>query len=205
MLRARARSAGYSMVEVIVVLLIMSVIYVMAMPTYTRMITNNAVRSATDSVAEGLRAARSEAIKNNTRVQFALVSDMTATCTVPTSGVWPLNWIVSLDDPTTACNVAPSTTVAPRIIKFRVVSGRENQVTLTNASSVSCVLFNGLGQSLDCTSNAQLSFDYDFGASDTGTCEAVGGPVRCLRIQVARGGRIRTCDPALASTNPASC
>lgn len=38
-----------------------------------------------------------------------------------------------------------------------------------------------------------------------GTCQAAGGKVRCLQINVAASGQIRLCDPVLPNTDPRAC
>lgn len=43
-----------------------------------------------------------------------------------------------------------------------------------------------------------------FGHS-SGSCEDAGGSVRCLRVAVSARGAIRTCDPAVGTTDPRTC
>lgn len=38
-----------------------------------------------------------------------------------------------------------------------------------------------------------------------GSCQASGGRVRCLNVNVTTGGNVRMCDPALAKTHPEGC
>ena len=40
------------------------------------------------------------------------------------------------------------------------------------------------------------AFNFDFSSPSHGSCAAVGGPMRCLRVRVELGGRAKLCDPA---------
>jgi type IV fimbrial biogenesis protein FimT len=61
------------------------------------------------------------------------------------------------------------------------------------------ITFNGYGRlpagSADTTINV---------TNPLGTCEKDGGNMRCLRVVVSTGGRVRSCDPQLTTTNATS-
>ena len=61
------------------------------------------------------------------------------------------------------------------------------------------VAFNGYGKMPVASADATIDI-----TNPNGTCEYQGGTMRCLRIVVSTGGRIRSCDPQLTSTNPTS-
>ena len=75
-------SAGFSLVELIIVLAILAAAYSMAMPSYKRTATKPSLRAAAIQVAADLRAVRAHAIARNQDV--ALVVDLTSqTYTTP--------------------------------------------------------------------------------------------------------------------------
>ena len=70
---------------------------------------------------------------------------------------------------------------------------------ITASPSVDQIAFNGAGR-------LTTAGPFTVNVSQTsGTCAASGGSVRCLRISAVRGGNIRMCDPAQASSKPEGC
>lgn len=72
--------------------------------------------------------------------------------------------------------------------------------TSTTASNTT-LNFTGVGKVPTLAAGSSATFDV---SNTTGTCEASGGSIRCLRVVVTPGGQIRTCDPRLTTTNPTS-
>lgn len=100
----RGRQAGVTLVELMVVLAVLAIGATLAAPSFSRMIANYKVRSAADSILNGLNYARTEALRRNSAVIFAL--------TAGGSG-----WMVSQVSPSTTLqsrsdNESPNTTVA---------------------------------------------------------------------------------------------
>jgi type IV fimbrial biogenesis protein FimT len=65
-------------------------------------------------------------------------------------------------------------------------------------ASLAAVSFTGSGRA----STGAFTVDVTHA---TAACRAAGGDVRCLRVMVAPGGAIRSCDPAVAAPDPRSC
>jgi type IV fimbrial biogenesis protein FimT len=71
--------------------------------------------------------------------------------------------------------------------------------TVTVEASAAVIGFNGAGR-------LTAAGPFTVNVTETGgTCAASGGGSRCLRITALRGGNIRMCDPAQASTKPEGC
>jgi type IV fimbrial biogenesis protein FimT len=65
-------------------------------------------------------------------------------------------------------------------------------------------VFNGMGRITPAPPAAGLSIDVTNPVG--GTCAALGGPMRCLKVVATSGGQTRMCDPALAlANNPRGC
>ena len=77
--RWRAFGHGFSLVELMVTVAVLSVLMVLAVPSFTEWIQNSRIRTAAESVQNGVQLARAEAVRRNARVEFALVG---------TSGGW---------------------------------------------------------------------------------------------------------------------
>lgn len=188
---------GFSLVELIIGMLILSILLTLALPEFTNWLRNTRVRTAAEAVQNGLQLARAEAVRRNTQVRFNLVDTLGDDCALAAAGP---NWVVSIDNPAGKCATAPSDTVDPRIIQSR--NGIEGSSATTLAAGQTAVVFNSLGRPTP-TPAGNIAFDL---SSATGAlCMAAGGPVRCLRVVVSVGGQIRMCDPALLAGDAQGC
>lgn len=202
MLIARPRPSGMSLIEVLIGLAIMGVLLAIGLPNMALWLNNSQIRTAGETMLAGLTLARVEAVRRNQIVRFQLVSNLTAGCVIAQAGT---SWVVSLDDPSGACDQAPSDVAAPRIIQTR--SGSEGTPRAAiSAATAGTVHFNGLGRVTSpggAANMTQLAISNPTG----GTCEHVdGGDMRCLRINISLGGEAKMCDPAVTDpTDPRRC
>lgn len=186
---------GVTLIELAIGIAIVAIIMALGLPAWQTFIQNTKIRTAAESLLQGLNLARTEAVRRNTSVRFQLVSNLTSGCALSTGS---LSWVVSLADPTSQCDVAPSDTTAPRIIQKQ--SGSEGTTNVTvSATGGSLATFNGLGR-------ATLGMtQIDLGNS-LGTCEHLGGQLRCLRVLLGSGGQAKLCDPKVTdNTDPRFC
>lgn len=188
---------GVSLIELTIGMVIFSLLLTMAAPSFSKWLQNSQIRTATDAIQNGLQLARGEAVRRNTQVRFQLTSTADNACALSTTSA---NWVVSLDDPSSACANAPSNTVSPRIIQMR--PNAEGSSNVTVAAGQSTFIFNGLGR---VTPVPTSDINIDITNPTGGSCTAAGGTIRCLRIVVSTGGQLRMCDPARASTDPQGC
>jgi type IV fimbrial biogenesis protein FimT len=209
-LMRHAPQAGFSLIELMVGITIMALLIMIGLPNMAIWLNNTQIRTTGETMLAGLTLARTEAVKRNQIVRFQMVSDLTSGCSVASNGK---SWVVSLDDPTSACDTAPSDAVAPRIIQSR--SGSEGTERTTVAGIVAgttvpatTVFFNGLGR-LTSPGGATDLTQIDITNPVGGTCEnsaGTGGPMRCLRINISLAGAPRMCDPVVTdATDPRRC
>jgi type IV fimbrial biogenesis protein FimT len=211
-----------SMIELMVGIAIVAILFMLAAPSFSNWIQNTQIRTAAEAIQSGLMLARGEAVSRNTTVRFQLTNALDNTCLITASpvesvaiastGRW-VNWVVSLDNPSGACDSAPMDSAdpnppAPRIIQTR--AGAEGSRNAMVAASQATIVFNGLGRRAappppGDTSTVNIDITNPIG----GACvaDAPPGPMRCLRIVVSPGGQVRMCDPAFAfsSTYPQGC
>lgn len=187
---------GVSLIELIVGLCITAILFAIALPNFSIWLQGSRIRTAAEAIQNGLQLTRGEAVRRNTYVHFYLVDGLTGSCNVLVSGT---SWIVGLDDPTGACNTAPSEVGAVRIFQAR--SGLEGSLNvLVNADQAS-ITFNGVGR-VTPVPGADININI---TANQGGCIATGGTIRCLRVVVSSGGQIRLCDPARPATDPQGC
>lgn len=81
---------GFTLIELMIVIVILAVLATLGIPSFMEMIQNTQVRTAAESILDGLQVARSEAVRRNAHTQFVLGPGTGWTVTEinpPTSGV----------------------------------------------------------------------------------------------------------------------
>ncbi|WP_295447605.1 GspH/FimT family pseudopilin [uncultured Thiodictyon sp.] len=208
MLNHPERRRGFTLIELVVGMAILSVLLVMGLRSFMDWIQNGRIRTATESLQNGLQLTRAEAVRRNTTVRFQLTDTLTAACALAVAGP---NWVVSVNPAAGACAATPADpplppNVAdannPYIVQTRPAA--EGTGTSVIAATQAEIDFNGLGRvtnMLAGRSTVQIDI-----SNATGTCLAAGGTWRCLRIVVSAAGQMRLCDPAVtAASDPRKC
>lgn len=180
------KSRGFTLIEIFIGLLIVSLLVLLGMPSFTSFVRNSEIRSTAESIINGLRTATSEAANRNKRVTFELAGGGSAD--------WELS--VLADDEVTKKTIQ---TYAAK------EAGKSTKITILPAGQTS-VRFNGLGRvDIDPANpnNHIRQIDID---------SIVSGEARPLRIIVddpnpadptkPRGLRMCDPDPALAALTP---
>ncbi|MDO9364800.1 MAG: GspH/FimT family pseudopilin [Methylotenera sp.] len=170
---------GFSLIELMIGIAIIGILAALGLPSYNAWIQNTRIRTAAESIQNGLQMARAEAVKRNTPVQFVLgdnsawtVSCVTATqCEDLTDGV--VGTRAATEGSSTAITVAP----------------------LPEDSDT--VVFNNLGT----VSAAPVPF------TQVDITSSVAAADRPLRVTLGVGGNTRMCDPysGLSASDPRKC
>ena len=169
---------GFSMVELLIGITIVSILVVAGLPSYTAWIQNTQIRNATESVLNGLQLARNEAVRQNLNVQLVLGTQS--------------SWTISLASDGTQ-------------IQTRNYGAGSKNVTVTKTpSTATTITFNSLGR---VTTNADATAPITQLDFTVPTTILAATAVRELRILVASGGNVRMCDPdsAITSSDPRYC
>ncbi len=167
---------GYSLIELVVGIAIIAVLASLGTSSYRDWIENTRIRSAAESIQNGLQVARAESVKRNAQVRFAFSAN---------SG-WTVGCVVAVGD-----SDGDGIDDCPATIRSRSQSegSTANVTVLTTPPAQTSVVFNNLG------STTPVSFtSVDINST------AVSGS-RALRITVGVGGNIRMCDPAVAQSS----
>lgn len=171
-------SRGFSVLEVMVVVAIIGVLLSIGLPSFFTYTQNLQIRSAAEQVTAGLALAKSEAIRRNANVQFAL----------DTGTAWRIN--LGSD---------------PDGVPLQTRDANEGSVNVTRTvlpDASYAVTFNGMGRvsptnADDTPALTQIDLDNPTIADDTER--------RKLRIVIPVGGAVRLCDPKVTGTDPRIC
>lgn len=171
---------GFSLIELIVAIAVVGLVSAMAMPNYQTWIKNARVRTAAESIQNGLQTARAEAVKRNSQIEFKLDPAMNST--------WEINLCSVSSDGVRTCNA---------LLENRPASeGSSTAITVAATPSASkSIVFNNLGSVVaDPVPFSQLGI-------------SLSGADRPLRVTLGVGGNTRLCDPStqLAENDPRKC
>lgn len=161
-------STGFTLVELMVTLAVLTIILGIAVPGMGDFVSNQRVRSQADSMLASLALARNESITQNLRVTLCPSSNGTS-CT----GTWSQGWIVFRDGGT-AGTVDGSDTV------MRAFSSKKNVSISMSSNFSSYVSFRPTGRSLGS------------GGATTGGTITVSGSSLTRTINVCTTGRIQS-------------
>lgn len=172
------KSSGFTLIELMVVVAVIGILAAFSLPSYTQMIQNTRIKTAAESIQNGLQVARAEAVKRNQPVQFDLRGSDSAwtICVAPASG---------------AC---PATDNASTIQSRGAGEGSSTDIDVA-VNNAGPYVFNSLGVPAP-TAN--------FTIDNTAISE---NDSRELRVVLGAGGSVRVCDPNLnaAGTDPRRC
>jgi type IV fimbrial biogenesis protein FimT len=86
MLSMRHTQRGLTLIEVGISLLLISILTVIAVPTFQFWVQNSQIRNAAEGMLNGMQLARAEAVRRNTLVQVVLGTDSSWTVTTAVAG-----------------------------------------------------------------------------------------------------------------------
>ena len=189
-----ARQFGVSLIELMIGIAIVSLLLVMGAPSFGLWIQNTQVRTAAESIQNGLQIARTEAVRRNANVRFNLTD---AGGTV----AWSVDCVtVTADCPAgiqsrsggeggANARVGISVDMAIPVIGTAIAAG---------TGLLAGVTFDGLGRI------PAANVGTDIARIDI--TNAVRADARRMVILIGTGGQTRMCDPAIAlAANPQGC
>jgi type IV fimbrial biogenesis protein FimT len=177
----KTRSFGFSLIELMFGIAIVAILATVAVPSFRTWIQNIQIRTATESITNGLQRARAEAVARNTNVDFVL----------GTGSSWTVDYVVK-----------PVST-DPAIDSRSSTEGSVNVTRTVVPVGATTITFNNLG-TVGVPPNQPLNADGT--APFTQIDLAAVGANQNLRVTIGVGGNARTCDPNLAAgTSPRAC
>lgn len=191
---------GITLIELMVGLVILSVLLSLAAASYQGWIQNQQIRTAAESILNGLQIARAEAVKNNSNVRFVLCGLNNPT---PNSS-WDILAIsagapVPAVSPNCLLGVSPPVAGEIRIQDRNGNEGSQNAVVAVQPAGNHTITFDGLGRVVGNVDGSAPVTQFDITNPNGGT--------RPLSVTQAAGGAVRMCDPSpnLPLTDPRHC
>jgi type IV fimbrial biogenesis protein FimT len=184
---------------------LLAVLMTLAAPSFSAWIRNAQVRTVSETLANGMRVAQSEAVRRNRQVVFFLTNDQPGLAAAAAdNGVnWAIRWIPLPGDTVNAA--APAN---EPFVQGGAISDVAGGVGINGPAAV---CFNAQGRRVAATAAttgvANAVCTVDAGAPLAAFDVLRSGADRALRVTVALGGQIRMCDPAraLSATAPDGC
>lgn len=216
MLSVRTPQLGLNLIEVMISLAVLGILIGLGAPGFVEWLQNQQIRAAAEATLNGLQVARGEAVRRNTPVRFALVSDLSSTCVLSADSITApvsVSWVVSLGDPTSKCDTKanPADPANPQIVQSRTSAEGSPNAVATSVfvpsppagpvpQAASTVTFAALGNVIANADGTPSINKIDL------TNNKIGPDVRRpLRLVINAGGSIRMCDPSLAASDTRGC
>jgi type IV fimbrial biogenesis protein FimT len=141
--RHREDSAGFTLFELVIVMLIVAVMAAIAIPSFRYVTTSNRIASEVNQLLGDMRFARTEAIKEGQTVTVCSSTNPTAsTPTCSTVNSWQTGWIV-FSDPNNLKAIPAGG--APLRVQPSLNTAYNSSDTITATNNVSAVTFNREG------------------------------------------------------------
>jgi type IV fimbrial biogenesis protein FimT len=119
----RAPSKGFTVIELMIVVLVVGILAMIAAPSFSQMLANNRIKAASSNLHMSLLRARSEAVKRNSSVVMAR-----------TGAHWGTGWTLTWDNPATAA-VDPITLASEAAPAGVTISPNPGPASVTYLSS----------------------------------------------------------------------
>ena len=189
-----AAQRGFSLVELATAMTIVAILMMLGMPSFSEYINNARLGAVAQSFYAGLSQARSEAIRRNVAVEFAMTNTPIGVGIENSLApdVTGKNWVIR------SHTVNPGPYDAPAIESKSALEGGGATPRVTILATAPIVSFNGLGAATAGVGTIAIE------NPSAGLCVPA-GPVRCWNIVVAPGGQVRLCDPAAVAGDTRSC
>jgi type IV fimbrial biogenesis protein FimT len=171
---SKTSSAGFTIIELMVVVAVMSILSAIALPSYNAWMKSIQIRNAAESMLNGLQKARAEAVARNARVKFTLGAAST--------------WTVSCVTVTATC---------PSPIESRAAAEGSKDVTVTavatDNSAVTTATYNNLGLLIDAKPLSKVTFSLTGGGKNMQVSIGAGGNAKMCDPTLASGSSSRAC------------
>jgi type IV fimbrial biogenesis protein FimT len=197
----KPRAHGVTLIELLVALSIFAILVLIGIPSFQQWLLNTRVRTAAESIQNGLRYARNEAAQRGTNVMFNL-----------TNGNTP-NWTVCLWTSGSSCPASGSS-----VLQVYTSANSATGVSITTSTAISAVaayaykntisgaggsiVFNALARPATYGNTSIVRVDAFTSSTNTSN-------IRRVVTMISPGGEVNMCDArtdvSFSAANPQVC
>lgn len=182
------QATGFTLIELMIGIAILAIAMALGIPSFAEWIQNSQIRTAGESISAGLQAARNEAIRRNTPIEFTLTGN---------GGAGETGWQIAIRNTGVVLQAQTAG------------EGSRNATVVTKPADARTITFTGMGRVANPNSDASSPIkNICIDNPKLGTAVS-----RNLRIEVVPdrggipdwGGATRMCDPNTATPDPRAC
>jgi type IV fimbrial biogenesis protein FimT len=193
----RRATAGFTLVEMMVVLIIMALLLAWALPSYKNLIINYRMSDELSQIQADVELARSSAIRTGSKVTICpanIASSSTATTPACSGNEWNTGWIIFTDNNDDQ-KIDPSDTLLREHV---AMTGGDTLVSEVTSSyvAVNTITFNSMGG----TSAWGTATDIPTGSMELKDSASDPDMTRCLTI--SESGMIQVTSPQTENLTP---
>lgn len=167
----RKSVAGFTLVEMVVVVVVLGILAGLALPSFFQMLRNSEIRTAAESISNGLQRARAEAVTRNGGVIFTLGTG---------SG-----WTITLTD---------GTTVETRVAAEGSANVAVDAKASDGTTAATAITYNNLGQAVSSATNiARVDVTAPGGTRSLRVSVGAGGNAKVCDPSLAAGSSPSAC------------
>jgi type IV fimbrial biogenesis protein FimT len=202
----RPGEQGMSIIEVMVAITLMAILISLGAPSFFTGMQNRQIRTAAESIQNGLQLARTEALRRNRNVKFTMQL-----------ATQPYSWRVGCDPEDASVDATGNVRCPATIQTWQAAEGAAKaqvapaQIVAATGAVAATPVFTGdlkftpLGRTTTDTLPGGNLAEFQVTNPGGGTCVSGGGEMRCLSVRVTAAGQVRMCDPAVAAGDPRAC
>jgi len=164
---------GFTLIELMIAFAVLAVLLVLGLPSFMETIQNMQVRTAAESILDGMQIARSEAVRRNAYTQFVLG---------PGTG-WT---IIEINPPTSGLACSTVSTIQTR----SSAEGSEKATVAVSPAGSTVVTFTPTGWTTSSCAGASPIAQINVGSSILDSTKE-----RPLEVRITPSGGIRMCAP----------
>lgn len=202
----RQRSAGFTLIELIITVSIAALLIAAAIPAIGNWMNNAKVRSTAESLQNSVRLAQAEAISRGQQTVLVLTSSAPAWNSTPVAN--GKNWAVHAQPLANSAEAAATASATTHPYIDGSTYATQHGIAITGPA---LLCFNSSGRLVTSTSVAVPNAGATTCAAAPATYDIKHGTTasvdRTYRVIVSLGGKVRMCDAnkTLSSSNPDGC
>ncbi|MFZ4760850.1 MAG: GspH/FimT family pseudopilin [Burkholderiaceae bacterium] len=193
-MRARRALAGFTVVELMIALAVVSILAGLAVPMFSDAVAARRVQSVAQSLAATLQTAQTEAIRRNRAIEVAF------TTATPTAANAATATAVSASSARGWIARVVNASATTDFVAGQALTGDFSAITLTQ--SIKSIAYTPMARVLDMSAGSSAPVTL---GSPVTIRVSTAGSARKMCVTVMNGGSVRICDPSVSYATGTAC